>query len=222
MRKAITFKRSYDRSNGVPRKQFKMWKVPEELIEQNGLHDGMVMRGQLSVGDFKERFTTRLTSGHEFSIGKLLSEKISSRPAFRKIGTITFELSREREADEFLMQVSKALKSSQSERLARIKKAPIKPSKRIVRTVIFDRNPDVVAQRLVQAKGRCEQCRKRAPFLRASDDTPYLEVHHRISLADGGDDSIKNTIALCPNCHREAHFGHPKGRQATFTLHDDY
>lgn len=27
-----------------------------------------------------------------------------------------------------------------------------------------------------------------------------------MSLAEGGVDDDKNAIALCPNCHREAHF----------------
>jgi 5-methylcytosine-specific restriction enzyme A len=34
----------------------------------------------------------------------------------------------------------------------------------------------------------------------------YLEAHHVISLAENGDDSVDNVIALCPEHHREAHF----------------
>ncbi|OOL15317.1 hypothetical protein BXQ27_32765, partial [Klebsiella aerogenes] len=26
-------------------------------------------------------------------------------------------------------------------------------------------------------------------------------------LSNGGEDSVENAIALCPNCHRQAHFG---------------
>jgi len=44
-------------------------------------------------------------------------------------------------------------------------------------------------------------------FIRKKDNTPYLEVHHKIQLAEGGEDSIENAIAVCPNCHRELHFG---------------
>ena len=39
------------------------------------------------------------------------------------------------------------------------------------------------------------------------DGTPYLEVHHKIPLAKDGEDTIENAEALCPNCHREKHFG---------------
>ena len=34
---------------------------------------------------------------------------------------------------------------------------------------------------------------------------PYLEAHHVKWLGDGGSDSIDNTVALCPNCHRKMH-----------------
>jgi 5-methylcytosine-specific restriction protein A len=32
-------------------------------------------------------------------------------------------------------------------------------------------------------------------------------VHHLIRLADGGDDTVDNAVAACPNCHRQRHFG---------------
>ena len=71
----------------------------------------------------------------------------------------------------------------------------------------FRRNPDVVAEVLARANGVCEGCGERAPFIRASDGTPYLEVHHVVMLADGGDDTVDNALGLCPNCHRKRHFG---------------
>ncbi|WP_240698763.1 MULTISPECIES: HNH endonuclease [Vibrio] len=64
-----------------------------------------------------------------------------------------------------------------------------------------------MAEVLLRAKGTCERCKSPAPFTRKSHQTPYLEVHHIIRLADGGKDTIENTLALCPNCHRELHFG---------------
>lgn len=36
---------------------------------------------------------------------------------------------------------------------------------------------------------------------------PILEIHHVDRLADGGPDVPANAVALCPNCHREAHYG---------------
>ena len=71
----------------------------------------------------------------------------------------------------------------------------------------YRRNPDVVVEVLRQAKGSCARCNCRAPFDRKLDGTPYLEVHHKIPLAEGGDDTVANAEALCPNCHRKAHYG---------------
>jgi 5-methylcytosine-specific restriction endonuclease McrA len=34
----------------------------------------------------------------------------------------------------------------------------------------------------------------------------YIEVHHVIPLSESGEDSIYNTVALCPNCHRALHY----------------
>ena len=38
----------------------------------------------------------------------------------------------------------------------------------------------------------------------------YIEVHHVIPLSEGGEDSISNTVALCPNCHRALHYANNK------------
>ena len=71
----------------------------------------------------------------------------------------------------------------------------------------FRRNADVIVEVLRRASGVCEKCKSPAPFVRRSDGTPFLEVHHWTPLAEGGEDTIENAGALCPNCHREAHFG---------------
>lgn len=71
----------------------------------------------------------------------------------------------------------------------------------------FRRNPDVVAYSLKRANGICEICKTPAPFIRRKDNTPYLEVHHKTSISEGGLDNIENTIAVCPNCHTELHYG---------------
>lgn len=55
-----------------------------------------------------------------------------------------------------------------------------------------------------RANGVCQLCNLPAPFI-DRDGKPYLESHHIIWLSDGGEDSISNTVALCPNCHRKMH-----------------
>jgi predicted HNH restriction endonuclease len=109
--------------------------------------------------------------------------------------------------DEFQQSVQKALQDSAELRRTRLEKASAKPSRKTVNTVVFVRNPDVVAEVLLRAKGICEGCREPAPFKRKIDNSPYLEVHHRIPLAQDGEDTVENAVALCPNCHRERHFG---------------
>ena len=108
---------------------------------------------------------------------------------------------------EFEALVAKSSRLSSEERRKRLASASKRPTRAQVVSTAFLRNPDVVAEVLVRAAGVCEHCKKPAPFRRANDGSPYLEVHHRIRLADGGDDTVQNAIALCPNCHREAHYG---------------
>jgi predicted HNH restriction endonuclease len=74
-------------------------------------------------------------------------------------------------------------------------------------SVGFRRNADVIVAVLNRANGICERCKQKAPFIRKSDGTPFLEVHHKITLAKGGEDTVENALALCPNCHRESHYG---------------
>lgn len=70
----------------------------------------------------------------------------------------------------------------------------------------FVRDPLVKAFVLNHANGNCEGCGCDAPFVSTTGD-PYFEVHHVLPLAQGGTDTASNAVALCPNCHRRAHFG---------------
>ncbi|MGZ8227180.1 MAG: HNH endonuclease [Methylococcaceae bacterium] len=107
---------------------------------------------------------------------------------------------------DFDLAVSQSL-SEPEKRLSRLSIASKDPQKIEVMRSEFKRNPDVVAEALFRSKGICEICKKPAPFNKKFDGSPFLEVHHKIQLSQGGEDSIENAIALCPNCHREAHYG---------------
>ncbi len=115
--------------------------------------------------------------------------------------------SKENIALSFDEQVIKSKNDAPKLRKSRLKLASKKAEKIQITSVAYKRNYDVVAEVLLRAKGVCEKCKKYAPFIRKTDNSPYLEVHHKIMLSDGGDDSVENAIALCPNCHRELHFG---------------
>ena len=100
-----------------------------------------------------------------------------------------------------------ALVRTQADRAARLAAADPMPKTTTVTATVYLRNPDVAAIVLLRANGSCEACGKPAPFRKRADGTPYLEVHHRLPLAEHGPDTVANAIALCPNCHRQAHHG---------------
>ena len=85
--------------------------------------------------------------------------------------------------------------------------APRIPERVQIISVDYRRNAHVIVAVMNRANGFCERCGETAPFIRRSDGTPFLEVHHRTPLAENGEDTVENALALCPNCHREAHYG---------------
>lgn len=80
------------------------------------------------------------------------------------------------------------------------------PEKTYFNVTNYARDPKVKAWVLKEANGQCECCEADAPFTTAEGE-PFLEVHHLRRLADGGSDTVSNAVALCPNCHREMHYG---------------
>ena len=69
----------------------------------------------------------------------------------------------------------------------------------------YNRSQAIRLYALKRANGICEACKKEAPF-KTKEDKPFLEVHHIGKLIDGGADDPEWVIALCPNCHRKAHY----------------
>lgn len=98
----------------------------------------------------------------------------------------------------------RAQKLSTDALLKRASEAPTVAGSRKVVSIQHQRNEDIceLAKRL--ANGICQLCSQPAPFIK-KDGTPYLETHHIVWLSRGGEDSLKNTVALCPNCHRKVH-----------------
>jgi 5-methylcytosine-specific restriction enzyme A len=136
--------------------------------------------------------------------------KASRRPGLRTI-LAEFETSPNAlealSANEFEAEVQSSLALSSGDRSKFLPPKGSKPTTKLVATITYVRNPHVVAAARVRAKGICERCKQPAPFIRKLDGTPFLEVHHKHKLADGGDDTLENAEALCPNCHRKAHYG---------------
>ncbi len=72
----------------------------------------------------------------------------------------------------------------------------------------YERDPAVREFALRRSGCKCEMpgCEWEG-FIKV-DGTLFIEAHHIKALGDSGDDSLENVAALCPNCHRRAHFAH--------------
>ena len=68
----------------------------------------------------------------------------------------------------------------------------------------YERDPYVSQLTKLRANGKCDLCEEPAPFI-DKNGNPYLETHHIDWLSKGGKDTLDNTVALCPNCHRKMH-----------------
>ncbi len=108
---------------------------------------------------------------------------------------------------KFEQSIAASRLDSSDVRRKRLANAQTLPRRLTVVTTVYERNPDVVTEVLMRANGICELCKQPAPFNRKKDDSPYLEVHHIQQLSRGGLDIVSNAQALCPNCHRKAHYG---------------
>jgi hypothetical protein len=80
-----------------------------------------------------------------------------------------------------------------------------KPVKKPSNAQVYERDPEVRNYVIRRSKGRCEYCGAES-FIK-NDNKYYIETHHIIALAADGKDTVRNVIALCPNHHREAHYG---------------
>lgn len=83
--------------------------------------------------------------------------------------------------------------------------AQLQPERRTVSGEAFKRNREIRRRALERAAGKCERCAQ--PGFTMINEKIYLETHHVVPLAEGGADSEGNVVALCPNDHREAHYG---------------
>lgn len=75
---------------------------------------------------------------------------------------------------------------------------------KVTTTSVFSRSILIKEFAKRVANGICQLCEQEAPFL-DRNNKPFLEVHHIHYLSQGGNDTIDNVVALCPNCHRKIH-----------------
>ena len=71
-------------------------------------------------------------------------------------------------------------------------------------TDLYEKNVYVAELARRKSNGICQLCELPAPF-RDRRGRPFLETHHIEWISEGGQDTIDNTVALCPNCHARMH-----------------
>jgi len=98
-------------------------------------------------------------------------------------------------------------KSNPADIFARAAKANGRPEKTFRTVAAFRRDSFVVAAAILRANEKCEVPQCNRELFKRENGTTFLEVHHVTPLAEGGDDEVANTAAVCPACHRELHFG---------------
>ncbi len=79
-------------------------------------------------------------------------------------------------------------------------------STKTTQTTRYSRSAAIKRYAKERADGQCEGCGSKAPFKTKQGD-PYLEVHHLHELSDEGADDPDAVAAICPNCHRQIHYG---------------
>ncbi len=210
--------RPLTKRDGKKWKHYDSGHIPSADFNKSTLNDGDRVNVNIRVGDFERNKEVLLTSGGSFSLGKEIGREIEDCADKDFEGQITFSIPDTdyliQAEESFQKEVSRSLRDSANARrdrlAARLAAGQAKPQRYTSSTTLFYRDEDVVAEVLLRVNGKCEMCKTLAPFRRATTGEHYLEVHHLQWLARDGDDTVENAIALCPNCHREAHYGDPE------------
>lgn len=168
--------------------------IEKEEYDRNSIIDGRYIYKMEEVSDF------------EYLSKKITVEWTTPRKWIQPVDNKK-EIIFSNDYDEFEKEILAFKNLSYSDQQRKMKKYEEYPTIITRETLLFKRNPQVIIKALKLADGRCEHCQKEAPFIKTSDNEPYLEVHHIIPLSKNGKDTLNNAIALCPNCHRNAHYG---------------
>lgn len=196
-------------------------------------YTGMGQRGDQSIGTAQNKTLAESdTNGvevHLFEVDQPLKYvyqgqvRLAGKPYFenqpdvegldRQVVVFPLKLMDTAKPVSMLMQdfrASEELRERKAKKLTReelvikaVRTRPV-PGERIVTSVQYERDPYVSQLTKLRANGECDLCGQPAPFLDRSSN-PYLETHHIEWLSKGGKDTLDNTVALCPNCHRKMH-----------------
>lgn len=166
------------------------------------------------VDTYKHRIKVDWISNQRLETGFNLPQKTLTKLTVEKIDALSqlydglkLEIAPnipvELKSEEEIIEYAKTLSLNKLKKIAESQQSS-KPKELKTTTVQKVRNPYIAEYAKRRANGICQLCKKKAPFM-SKDGEPYLESHHIIWLMNGGEDTIENTVALCPNCHRKMH-----------------
>ncbi len=92
----------------------------------------------------------------------------------------------------------------------------VSPLRRSQTVATYDRDPMVVALRKKLAGNCCEVDGCTSLAFENDAGELFVEVHHLVPLAEGGEDVLPNTVAVCSTHHRYLHIG--RGRLDLTTI----
>jgi 5-methylcytosine-specific restriction protein A len=157
-------------------------------------------KGQKYLGEF-------VYAGHEFMPGPDRNGVIRRLILFRLVAVADARAIEDAVGDEGDGHTVISMTLADARRIALAAAAGgATPAKESAARTLYVRSKAVRDYVLMRAAGRCESCDQPAPFIR-KNGTPYLEPHHTTRVSDGGPDHPRFVGAVCPDCHRELHFG---------------
>jgi 5-methylcytosine-specific restriction enzyme A len=178
------------------------------------------LRGNKAIRDHKENAetihlfeSTRKAYVRYLGVAECLGHHEEQRPDsdgnLRSAIIFHLDVNPEVRSDAKEVEVEPEIKQLKRKSLSELRKAAVqsvgKEQSPKVRTQVARYRSEALKQYAVKrANGKCEGCEAEAPFL--TKKGPFLECHHVHRLSDGGPDLPENVIALCPNCHRRAHY----------------
>lgn len=161
-----------------------------DLAIQAAYRDQLPVRVVICEGKMRDANDPKAKASH---VSKRLLDPVPWAVTAYDWNTGTCSVARGATPEAFVDQFSLPPQSSQQ------------AERRSVSGEVFVRSPEVRRRVLRRALGKCEWCKQ--PGFSMPDGKVFLETHHVTPLSEGGSDTERNVVALCPNHHREAHHG---------------
>lgn len=157
----------------------------------------------------REFISTWLETGDHVVIGNIgkdvFAAKIRPESCSKNANIITTEF--KDDADKIIDALANSLSLDAIYQKARAASKKQRSRTKTVTKIEYVRNDLISIAALSRSQWKCEMPKFSNSLFMRDNGNPYLEVHHIIPLSEDGPDSIENTAALCPHCHRNLHSG---------------